>query len=349
MADDRVAGDRKILVVDDEDAIRHSLATFLRESGWPRIVEARNGVEAIEKLSQERFSLVITDISMPELSGLDVLAHVREHLPDVDVAVITGHLELEFAIQALKNGAFDYLKKPFRFEEVLNTVRRVHEKQYLQRRSMELELLKERSRHEEQHLKEFMLTLAQVIDMKSSYTREHSDRTAHVAGRIAERLGLSTAEVDRITLGARLHDIGKIGVPDCILDKPGPLTPDEVEIMRTHPGRGAELCTCISCLTPIVPMVRWHHENLDGSGYPDGLRGNQIPVDARIVRIADYWDAITSHRSYRSPMETSKAISVIEEECECGRLDCEIVRHLFDMVRSGTLGPATPATATPRS
>ncbi len=339
MNDERCA-DRPILVVDDEDAIRQSLAAFLRESGYPRVVEARNGMEALEKLQTERVSLVITDISMPELSGLDVLAHVRERHPDVDVAVITGHLELEFAIQALKNGAFDYFKKPFRFEEVLNTVRRIHEKQYLQRRSMELELLKERRRHEDQHLKEFMLTLAQVIDMKSSYTREHSDRTSQVAGMIAEKIGLSQSEVDRITLGARLHDIGKVGVPDCILDKPGPLTAEEYEVMKTHPGRGAELCECISCLAPIVPMVRWHHENLDGTGYPDGLKGDQVPLDARIVRIADYWDAITSHRSYRSPMPSHQAIGVIEQECECGRLDCEISRKLFEMVRAGQIRPS---------
>src|SRR5690606_24002485 len=131
-----------------------------------------------------------------------------------DVAVITGHLELEFAIQAIKNGAFDYFKKPFRFEEVLSTIHRVLEKQHLQRRSLELELLKERRKSEEAHLKEFMLALAHIIDLKSPYTREHSDRTAKIARLLCERLELCSEEIERISLGARLHDIGKLGVPD---------------------------------------------------------------------------------------------------------------------------------------
>lgn len=334
-----------ILIVDDEDAIRQTLASFLRQSGFDDIVEAPNGEEALKALDERTFALVITDISMPVMGGLELLARVRRAHPETDVAVITGHLELEFAIQAIKNGAFDYFKKPFRFEEVLATIHRVFEKQHLQRRSLELELLKERRKSEEAHLKEFMLALAHIIDLKSPYTREHSDRTAKIARMLGESLELSRDEVERIALGARLHDIGKLGVPDCILDKPGPLTPDEYAIMKEHPARGAELCRPISCLQPVVSMIRWHHENLDGTGYPDGLRGDQIPLDARIVRISDYWDAITSHRSYRSPMSTDEAIRVIEQECEAGRLDGDIARHLFDCVRSGMMkkvqAPAT--------
>lgn len=342
------SANRAILIVDDEDAIRQALASFLRQSGFPNVVEGRNGEEALAILEREQFFLVVTDISMPVMGGLELLARIKQSYPDTDVAVVTGHLELDFAIQAIKNGAFDYFKKPFRFEEVLSTIHRVQEKQYLQRRSLELELLKERRKSETAHLKEFMLALAHIIDMKSPYTREHSDRTAKIARLLSERLELNTDEIERIALGARLHDIGKLGVSDCILDKPGPLTPEEYATMKEHPGRGADLCQPIPCLAPVVSMIRWHHENLDGTGYPDGLKGEQIPLDARIVRISDYWDAITSHRSYRSPMATNEAVHVIEQECEAGRLDGSIARHLFDCVKAGLVQRVTaPATIGP--
>ncbi|MFH0946552.1 MAG: HD domain-containing phosphohydrolase [Planctomycetota bacterium] len=328
--------DRKsILIVDDEDAIRQSLAGFLRQSGYPDVIEAKNGQEALNALEQRRFFLVITDISMPIIGGLELLARIRRDYRQTDVAVITGHLELDFAIQAIKNGAFDYFKKPFRFEEVISTIKRVEEKQYLERRSLELELLRERRMQEEMHLKEFLLALAQIIDMKSRYTLEHSDRTSKISRLMAERCGLSRDEVERISLGARLHDVGKMAVPDCILDKPGALTPEEFATMKAHSARGAELCQPISCLAPVVPMIRWHHENLDGTGYPDGLKGDQIPLDARIVRIADYWDAITSKRSYRSPMSDDDAIRIIQQECNAKRLDTELCRSLFESVRAG--------------
>lgn len=326
-----------ILIVDDEDAIRQSLARFLRQSGYPCVVEARNGQEALAALARQRFFLVITDISMPVIGGLELLARIRKDYRQTDVAVITGHLELDFAIQAIKNGAFDYFKKPFRFEEVISTIKRVVEKQYLEQRSLELELLKERRRQEDLHMKEFLLALAQIIDMKSTYTREHSDRTAQISRLMAERCGLSNDEVERIALGARLHDVGKIAVPDGILDKSGALTPEEFATMKHHADRGAELCRPISLLAPIVPMIRWHHENLDGTGYPDGLKGEQIPLDARIVRIADYWDAITSNRSYRSPMSTDEALRVIQQECDAGRLDGDLTRSLFECVKAGLI------------
>lgn len=326
---------RAILIVDDDEAIRGALAEFLREQGYGPVEEARNGEEALALLERSRYFLVVTDISMPQMGGLELLAEIRRRWPETDVAVVTGHLELDFAIQALKEGAFDYFKKPFRFEEVLATCRRVERQQYLERRSRQLERLEAVHEAEERHLLEFMLALARIIDMKSPYTREHSDRTAKIARIVCERLGLSGQEADRVALGARLHDIGKVAVPDCILDKPGPLTVEEYEVMKEHPGRGAELCRNIHCLERVVPMIRWHHENLDGTGYPDGLRGDELPLDARIVRVADYWDAVTSRRSYRDPMSEDQAIAVISEECAAGRLDPDVCEALFAAVHGG--------------
>ncbi len=342
---DESSGNRILLVVDDEDAVRHSLITFLQQSGFPNVREARNGQEALEVLSRERTFLVITDISMPVMGGLELLSRIRQEHPETDVAVVTGHLELDFAIQAIKNGAFDYFKKPFRFEEVVGTVNRVIEKQHLQRRSLELELLKERRRAEERHLKDFVLALAKITDMKNPYTRKHSDRTSEISRLMAERIGLGAVEVERVCLGARVHDIGKIAVPDQVLDKKGRLTQAEFDVVKEHPARGADLCQRVSCLVPVVPMIRWHHENLDGSGYPDGLKGGAIPLDARIVRIADYWDAITSQRSYRKPMTSERAARQIESECEWGRLDPDLARILLECVGAGLVqrvrAPAT--------
>lgn len=334
---DNFTRSNRILIVDDESAIRSSLARYLRENGYHEIDEAENGDQALEYLSRERYFFVITDISMPSITGLELLAAVRRDHPQTDVAVITGHTEIDYAIQALKNGAYEYFRKPFRFDEVLAAIARVRQKQELEQRSIELELLKVRTRSDESHLKELLLALAHIIDMKSPYTREHGDRVAKISALIGKRLGLMRGELDRLSLGGGLHDIGKLGCPDCILDKPGKLTTDEYSIIKEHPGRGADLCAHIHCLEPVLPMIRWHHENLDGSGYPDRLVGSAIPFEARIVRIADYWDAITSKRSYHDPMAFPQAQRVIEEECERNRLDGTVARALFECIADGTL------------
>lgn len=327
----------RILIADDEPGIRVVLARFLRENGYPLVDEAEHGDRAVELLAKNRYFLLITDISMPNVTGLELLALVRREYPDTDVAVITGHQEVDYAIQALKNGAFDYFHKPFRFDEVLQTIERVRHKQFLEERSIELERLEERNRVDERHLLELMHTLANIIDLKSPYTREHSDRVSKIAVLLGRRVGLSKLELDRIALGASLHDIGKLGCPDCILNKPGALTREEYEVIQQHPGQGADLCGRVSSLKPVLPMIRWHHENLDGSGYPDRLKGDAIPLEARIVRIADYWDAITSHRSYRNPMTPQQARATIESEAELGRLDPVLTDHLFACLHDGVL------------
>lgn len=327
----------RILIADDEVGIRAALARFLQESGYPFVDMAETGDQAVELLSKNRYFLLITDISMPNVTGLELLAIVRRDHPTTDVTVITGHQEVDFAIKALKNGAFDYFHKPFRFDQVLQTIERVRHKQFLEERSIELERLEERTRVDERHTLELMHALANIIDLKSPYTREHSDRVSKFAVLLGRRVGLTKVELDRIALGASLHDIGKLGCPDCILNKPGALTRDEYEVIQQHPGQGADLCGKVSSLTPVLPMIRWHHENLDGSGYPDRLRGDQIPLEARIVRIADYWDAITSHRSYRNPMTPQQARATIESEAELGRLDPVLTEHLFSCLRDGEL------------
>jgi putative two-component system response regulator len=319
--------ERKILIVDDEKGIRKSLKIYLESIGF-KADEAENGDIALELLERNDYFLCLTDISMPGTGGLELLAHIKGLGREIEVVMITGHKEIDYAIEAIKQGAFDYFKKPYLLEDLRMTVMRVIEKQTLQRKSLELERLKERQKIETKNLAEFMIALAGIIDAKSHYTRKHSDRVSRYSRTIAELLELSQSEIQRISLGAKLHDIGKIGTPEFILDKAGTLTDDEYEIIKQHPVKGAEMIQPISSLKDLTDIIHYHHESLDGSGYPDGLQGGEIPIAARIVKIADYWDAITSFRPYRDPMSFETATAVLREE-RGKRVDPELVDIFF--------------------
>ena len=325
-------GDRRILVVDDEAGVRKSLALYLQRCGF-QVDEAENGSAARDMLEQGDYFLVITDITMPGMNGLELLMFIKGLDRSVDVVMITGHMNIEFAIEAMKKGAFDYLKKPFMLEEVRSAIIRVLDKEVLTRKSIELERLKERQRSQEDKLKETMTALARAIDGRSSYTGKHSERVSAYSAQIGLELGLPEEEQKRLVLGAKLHDIGKITIPDYILDKPGPLTREEMDIMKTHPAKGAELIQDLPSLMGIIDIVRHHHENNDGTGYPDGLTRDEIPYLARIVKIADYYDAITSTRPYRKPMSREKAVEILLEEVRNGRVEEEFVHALFSRLK----------------
>jgi putative nucleotidyltransferase with HDIG domain len=251
-------GERKILVVDDEKVVRKSLSLYLTRIGF-NVVEAENGVEAKNLLEEEDvYFLVFTDITMPEMNGLDLLNHITELEREIDVVMITGHMNIEYAINAIKKGAFDYLKKPFLLESVHATLMRVLEKQSLKRKSIELELLKERQRTEGKNLTEFMIMLANIIDAKSPHTLEHSERVSEYSVEIGKKIGLSEDELKLIALGAKLHDIGKLGTPDYILHKNGPLTEEEYEIIKEHPSKGAEMGAPISSWKSSIEITHYH-------------------------------------------------------------------------------------------
>ncbi len=321
-------GNRKILLVDDEQGVRKSLSLYLARCGF-KVDEAENGLQAKDFLSSEDYFLVITDITMPEMDGLDLLKYIKTLDREMDVVMITGHMNIEFAIDAIKKGAFDYLKKPFMLEDVSTTITRILEKQTLKMKSLELERLKERQTVENRQLTEFMTALANVIDAKSTFTMQHSERVSEYSVRIATELALPEKEINLIALGARLHDVGKIATPDYILNKDGPLTKEEYDIIKEHPWRGAELIKPITSLQNIVDIVRHHHENNDGTGYPDGLEGDHIPFHARIVKIADYYDAVTSTRPYRKPMSQEQAAELLRDEAEKKRVEGEFVNALL--------------------
>ena len=301
-------------MTDDEPGIRQSLSMFLKRLGY-EVVEAASADDAAPLLDGKPFDLVLSDIALPGTNtGLDLLAMVKRKHPDTDVFLMTGHMDLDFAINALKRGAADYFKKPFLFDEIQHAIDRSLERRRLLQKARELERLETRHDALKNVQREFMVSLAAVIDAKSPYTRAHSERVAVYSRSFGEMLKVSTRELKIATTGGRLHDIGKVGMPDAIINKPGRLDPDEWKVVQQHPICGAELLAPIQMMRPYIPVVRWHHENHDGSGYPDKLAGEQIPLAVSIVKIADYYDAITSERPYRKPMTLREACATLEKE-----------------------------------
>lgn len=326
----------RILVVDDEDGIREMVRRCLEQRGFA-VVEAADVRSARRALLEHDVLLVITDISLPDGEcGLDLLASARVTHPDADVILMTGRADLESAIRALQHGAYDYLRKPFQIEELAAAVHRAVERRRLHERSEMMKQLEERRIVERENLNQFLTSLATAIDAKSSYTARHSQRVSDLSRLLAMRLGLPKDRVELVALGGRLHDIGKIGVPDAIIDKDGPLTCAEYAIMKTHPSVGDDLIAPIRSMQQLRPMIRWHHESLDGQGYPDSLPGDQVPLEAFIVKVADYWEAITSRRPYRDPMPLDLAVRTLRAEAGV-RMPTELVETFLDAIQEAPI------------
>ena len=314
-----------ILVVDDEPAIRDLLCEGLKGQGYHCDV-ASNGHEALDHLKREQFSLVLSDIDMPTMDGVRLLQNVKEAHPDVEVVMITGVVDVEVALRAMRMGANDYLTKPFNLEEVRLTVEKALEKRRLvlenreYQRDLEskvaertVELVLKRREIEELYEKlQFsyettLEALAAALDTRDTETQGHSLRVSEYTTVIARRMGVKDPELTEIRRGALLHDVGKIGIPDAVLRKPGKLTPEEWEEMRRHPEIGYRILSGIKFLEPSLPIVIAHQERFDGSGYPRGLKREEIPLGARIFAVVDTLDAMTSDRPYRKALRYEDA------------------------------------------
>jgi len=304
---------RRILLVDDEDGIRKSLSTYLESSGY-EVDTAADAMTARDLLGSQSYGLVLTDISMPEVSGLDLLQEIKSGHPGIEVIMITGYLDISFAIQAMRRGAYDFFTKPFNYEKILLTIERVEEKRRLEDQARRYDALKQQKQFEEQAVLETTLGLARAGEERDKYNIGHGKRTAEFALLIGEALEFSPERMRTLRYAALLHDVGKIGIDDKILNKPGRLDEDEFDAIKRHSEIGEYILTPISFLSEIPSIVRHHHERWDGSGYPDGISGEEIPLDARILCLADYFDSITSARPYRRPMEMAKARALIQTE-----------------------------------
>jgi cyclic di-GMP phosphodiesterase len=307
------------LVVDDEPRLRRVLIQLLQHDGFA-CAEAGNGVEALRAMEADPVPLVISDLRMPEMDGVNLLNHVVQRWPDTAMIMVSAVADVEIAVKCLKLGALDYLAKPFNLEEV-----RARVEQALQRRQLKLELksyqvqLETRVNAQASRIEELFLggvqALAQALEAKDAYLRGHSLRVARYAVAMARQMGLDTAAVNTISLGARLHDIGKIGVSEEVLHKPGKLTGDEYRHIMEHTVIGARILGPLLRDAPdVIGIVRSHHERMDGQGTPDGLQGDAVPPLARIVSVADAFDAMTSERPYRRPLPVSRALDELHRE-----------------------------------
>ena len=299
----------RILIVDDEAEITEILADLLSEDY--DCSRAGSAEEALGRLREEQFQLVISDITMPGMSGLDMIPHVKEHSPDTVVVMISGMQTVESAIGALRLGAFDYLMKPFDLRQVEAVVKRALEHHDLvvakQRYENHLEELVEQRTAEldralnslEGAYRSTLKALTAALETRDSETHGHSERVVSYSLRLGREYGLNSEEMKSLEFGSLLHDIGKIGVPDSILRKPAKLTEEEWVRMREHPLHGQQILRGIEFLQGAARVVAQHHEKWDGTGYPLGLRTEEIDICARIFAVADAFDAITSDRVYR--------------------------------------------------
>ncbi len=332
--------ERRILVVDDEPAVRNMLAVFLRRLGF-EVETAPDGESALEVLRHAEFFLVISDVGMPGLSGLELLKAIQglaqPNDPKApDVIIVTGKPGERVAVEALRGGAYDYFAKPFSFDAMTLTVKRLLERRKLQREAHEYHTLLVRMESEGEHARQAVQALVEAVYAKDRYTRGHMERVGRIAGKLGTYMGKSEEEVQILYQAGTLHDIGKIGTPDHVLTKPSSLTESEWETIRLHPTVGANILAPISALRHVCSPVKCHHERWDGSGYPDKLGGEDIPESARILAVADVCDALFSDRAYRVGLPESTvreiiragrgshfdpaACEALEDLCEAGQI-----------------------------
>ena len=309
----------KVLVADDNEANRDLLAGLLTGEGY-EVICAEDGERALRAVQDESVDLALLDVMMPVKTGFSVCLAIKTH-PEtrlIPVVLVTGLTSTDDRVQGIMCGADDFLSKPVNKQELLARVR-------------SLLRLKEFT-DELENAETVLFSLALSIEAKDPYTEGHCERLSKYSVAMADRLHLSEELRVALRRAGIVHDIGKIGVPEHILVKPGPLTDEEWRIMKQHPTVGERICSPLKSFRLVLPIIRHHHEKLDGSGYPDGLKGDQIPATARILQTVDVYDALTSERPYRNPLRPQEAIAVMREEVERGWWDGSLVDELEALV-----------------
>ena len=336
-----MAGDR-ILVVDDEESIREIVCSMLTTANY-KCRQAGSGMEALALLeSGEKFELMLSDLMMANLDGIGLLEKTKERFPDMPVVMVTAVHDISVALAAIRNGAYDYLLKPFEREQLLATVSRALENRRLKLENRayqtDLEALVEARTEQlrkalvdlERSYDITLEALGDALDKKDAETEGHSKRVTAFTIAIARAMGLSKDQIAVIARGAFLHDIGKMAVPDAILRKPGKLTPEEILVMQEHCYHGYEILKKIPFLGEAAEIVYAHQERYDGTGYPRGLKGEEIPLGARMFSVADTLDAITSDRPYR-PAQSLTAARIEIQKWSGRQFDPEVVKVFLSM------------------
>ncbi|MCR5651758.1 MAG: response regulator [Lachnospiraceae bacterium] len=303
------------ITVIDDDVSNLKMANHILTGEGFRVSCLKSGLELLEFLKTNTPDLILLDIHMPELNGFETLEKIKQddRIKSIPVIFLTADDDAETETKGLSAGAIDFIKKPFVPEVLLLRARHTIELISLQR-DLTKEVGKKTAQLVEEHDKiermsmQIVKALSRAIDEKDTYTNGHSTRVAEYSKEIAKRAGYSDMKQEEIYMMGLLHDVGKIGVPDAIINKPAKLSEDEFGVIRNHPVMGARILRNITEFPQFVTGARWHHERYDGKGYPDGLEGENIPEEARIIAVADAYDAMTSRRSYRDilPQDTVK-------------------------------------------
>jgi len=310
----------RVMVVDDEAPLRSALSRFLKERGYT-VTTATSGTEALERLSDDQPDLMLLDIRMPGLNGIDVVPEALDKSPDLAIVMLTAVSDATSAALCMQRGALDYLTKPIELNDLASAVARALRrrdtmlqdreitswlKEEVSRRTEEIE----RARQRQEELTVATLeALVHALEAKNRYLAGHSARVAAFAATIASELGLVDEEVEHVRIAGRLHDLGMIGIREDVLDKEGQLTDEEYEHIKEHVLIGSRILAPLAHLGSVVDFVRSHHERFDGSGYPGGLRGEDIPIGGRIISAAEVYDALTTSRPYQQKLDPEEAVS----------------------------------------
>jgi putative two-component system response regulator len=320
----------RILIAEDDAGMRETLTTLVRGLGYDPVAVA-DGEAALAAVAAAPPDLLLSDIAMPGLTGLEVCRRLKADPATrlIPVVLITG-LGDDYKIDGIEAGADDFLGKPFSPAELRARIRAL-----LRMKAFTDEL---------EHAEAVLCTLARSIEAKDPYTEGHCERLAACAMAVGRVLRLDEEDLTALRRGGYLHDLGKVAVPEAILLKPGPLSPRQREVMKQHPVVGEEICRPLRSLQAVLPIIRHHHERRDGSGYPDSLHGEAIPVTARVLQVVDVFDALTTDRPYRRALPKATALQALESEARAGWWDSEIVRAFREVVNGAgeRSGRSTP-------
>lgn len=328
-----------ILHIDDEQMMRLTVGDFLRDNGYG-VLEAQSGHEGLRIFRETQPDVVITDLGMPDGTGQHVLETLRRIAPATPVIVVSGTGSLEEALELMRGGACDFIPKPVRemglirqaVEAAMEKTRRHREmllaraslEQEVSRQTQELRTLNDQMEHA---LRSIVGALGVMVAHKDPYTAGHNERVACIAMALGQAMGLTPERIETLRLAGNLHDLGKVGVPGEILNKPNRLTPDEFEQVKRHPMYGFEILKDIPFPGPVARVVLQHHERHDGTGYPYGLKGEEILLEARILAVADVYEALTSHRPYRKSLEHQTVTDFIQKSASS--LLCPMCSKVF--------------------
>lgn len=329
--------DERVVVVDDDAIILKQANLILTEAGF-KVTCLKSGKLLLDYIAKNQVDILLLDIRMPDMDGFETIRALREWEKEnshetVPVIYLTANDDLDSEAKGLSLGAMDFIRKPFSSEALKIRVRNLVDLISLQK-DLHKEVDKKTAQLESLSL-HVVHTLAKTIDAKDAYTNGHSERVASYSREIARRYGYDEDMQEEVYVMGLLHDVGKIGVPDTVINKPGRLTDEEYDMIKTHPAVGAEILATVSEMPALVTGARWHHERYDGKGYPDGLKGEEIPEEARIIAVADAYDAMTSHRSYRDIIPQDHVKSEIEKGMGT-QFDEKFARIMLEMIAEDT-------------